>query len=346
MRMASLKFRLARCLKIRPISEALILAYHRVAALPLDPQLLSVTAEHFAEHLEVLHRYYRPTRLRQLAQTPESGVSSSRAVVITFDDGYADNLYNAKPLLERYDVPATVFVSTGYVGGKREFWWDELERLLLQPGTLPETLSLSVNRKRSEWTLGEGAFFAVSESERHRDWNVELKRDPSSRHTLYRTLCRLLRPLPEAERQQVLDALFAWAGAETRVRPTHRALSSKEVVQLAKEGLVEVGSHSVTHPVFSALATALQRSEIVQSKAYLEEILDHPVTSFAYPYGSKSDYTQVTVALLQEAKYNCACANFAEQVRPGYDSFQLPRVLVRDCDGEVFGRLLRRWFHA
>ena len=346
MRMPGLKRLLsARWIKGKPVSEALILVYHRVVALPLDPQLLSVTAEHFAEHLEVLHRYYRPIRLLELVDT-QGSVKPSRAVVITFDDGYADNLYNAKPLLERYDVPATVFVSTGYVGGKREFWWDELERLLLKPGTLPETLNLSVNGKRSEWTIGEGAFYAVSECERHRDWNVELKRDPSSRHTLYRTLCRLLRPLPEAERQQVLDALFAWAGAETRIRPTHRVLSSKEVVQLAKEGLVEVGSHSVTHPVLSALATELQRAEIVQSKAYLEEILDHPVTSFAYPYGSKSDYTEATVGLLQEAKYDCACANFAEQVRPGCNSFQLPRVLVRDCDGEVFGRLLHRWFHA
>src|SRR6266404_5015149 len=166
MRMAGLKRLLsARWIKGKPVSEALILAYHRVAALPFDPQLLSVTPDHFAEHLEVLHRYYRPTRLRQLAQTPESGVSSSRAVVITFDDGYADNLYNATPLLERYDVPATVFVTTGYVDATREFWWDELERLLLQPGTLPETLSLSVNRKRSEWTLGKGAFCAVYESE-------------------------------------------------------------------------------------------------------------------------------------------------------------------------------------
>jgi peptidoglycan/xylan/chitin deacetylase (PgdA/CDA1 family) len=76
-------------------------------------------------------------------------------VAVTFDDGYADNLLNGKPLLECYDVPVTVFVTSGYVGAGREFWADELERLFLQPGTLRQELCLAIKGRTHQWDLGE-----------------------------------------------------------------------------------------------------------------------------------------------------------------------------------------------
>jgi peptidoglycan/xylan/chitin deacetylase (PgdA/CDA1 family) len=81
-------------------------------------------------------------------------------VVVTFDDGYADNLHHAKPLLERYGIPATVFVTSDYIGQEHEFWGDKLERLLLQPGALPQTLQLQVNGTAYQWSLGEAAYFS------------------------------------------------------------------------------------------------------------------------------------------------------------------------------------------
>ncbi len=111
-----------------------ILLYHRVTEVPSDPWALSVTPDHFAGHLEILREYTRPISLQQLSQGLREGNLPDCSVVVTFDDGYADNLLNAKPLLERYDVPATVFLATGLVEHWREPWWDELEQLLLQPG--------------------------------------------------------------------------------------------------------------------------------------------------------------------------------------------------------------------
>src|SRR5215467_4451596 len=100
----------------------LILMYHRIAELQSDPWGLAVSPRHFAEHLEVLRRHGQP---RPLAQTVKAlqrqGLPGGRPLVVTFDDGYADNLYNAAPLLDRYDVPATVFLTTGYIDGAREF---------------------------------------------------------------------------------------------------------------------------------------------------------------------------------------------------------------------------------
>ncbi len=97
-----------RRLRDRFALDGLILLYHRVTDVDSDPWSLCVTPDHFAEHLEVLRKYTHPMRLQQLAQGLYRRQRAGRPVAITFDDGYADNLQNAKPLLERYDIPATV----------------------------------------------------------------------------------------------------------------------------------------------------------------------------------------------------------------------------------------------
>ena len=184
----------------RFVRRALVLLYHRVADLPSDPQLLCVTTQHFAEHLEVLRKRGHPMGLQQLVQALRARNLPHRAVAITFDDGYADNLRNAKRLLEGHDIPATVFVTTGYVGHEREFWWDELDRLLLQPGTLPDRLRLSIDGSTWHWELGLAAHYSKDDYERHRSWNVLGKEDPTPRQRLYRSLHRLLYALPDGKR--------------------------------------------------------------------------------------------------------------------------------------------------
>jgi len=317
--------------------------YHRVADLQLDPQLLAVTPEHFAEHLEILTRYSRPMSLQGLIVALRNGCLPRQAVVVTFDDGYADNLSCAKPLLERYDIPATVFVTAGYIGGKREFWWDELERLILEPGGLPEVLRVNINGSVSQWELGEASDYSDESYRQHCHWNVEQKHDPCLRHRLYRSLCPLLRPLSDGERQSVLDELLAWAGAESVSRPTHRTLSPDEVVCLADGNLVEIGAHAVTHPVLSGMPAGLQRTEIRQSKTWLEEILGRGVSSFAYPFGTRSSYTQETVGMVREAGFMSACSNFRGLVQNGVNPYELPRYLVRNWPGEDFAHRLREW---
>lgn len=320
----------------------IILLYHRVAELSSDPYLLSVTPQHFAEHLEVLQQSHSLIPLSQLSQTLQDGKLPHRSVVVTFDDGYIDNLCNAKPLLEQYGIPATVFVASGYVGQDREFWWDELDRLLLQPGILPETLHLDINGSVYHWSLGEGRHYSEADAQRDRDWHLYQEHDVSSRHSLFRSLHQILNALPMKERWPVLDQLSVWAGAELRSRPTHRILTPEEVVQLDKGDLVEVGAHTVTHPILSSISVAAQQHEIYQSKADLEKILDRSVTSFAYPHGSRSDYSLETANLAEAAGFTCACSTVVDVVRTNSERFQLPRASVGDCDGETFARWLNR----
>lgn len=332
----------ARRLRNRFAPFGLILLYHRVAEVGSDPWSLCVTPRHFAEHLEVLRRYSCPVQLQQMAQAIQDG-RPQRPVVITFDDGYADNLHNAKPLLESYDIPATVFVTTGHIGQEQEFWWDEMDRLLLQPGTLPEALCLSINGSTYEWKLGESTYYSEDSYQHHRSWSAGGKDNPSSRHSLYRSLYQLLHPLLADERRKVLNELLAWTGAESVSRLTHRSLTLAEVSVLEQGELIEVGAHTVTHPFLSTLTAAAQQQEIQRSKDCLEEIVGHPVSSFAYPHGN---YTAETVAVVRAARFACACSTVADTVWQRSDRFQLPRIEVQDWDGEEFARQLSRWFHV
>ena len=319
--------------------KGIILMYHRVAEIPSDPWSLCVTPRHFAQHLEVLRRFTHPQHIRTLSQSLQDGCIPDLSVAVTFDDGYADNLDNARPLLEHYDIPATVFLTTGYIGLGREFWWDELERLLLQPGSLPPVLRLDINGMMYQWELGDAAYYPEARWRRERSWRP-FADSPSSRHSLYTSLWQLLRPLPESERQTVLNNLLVWADAEPNSRQTHRTLSLQAAVALGRGDLIEIGSHTVTHPLLSTLSSVLQQEEIQRSKARLEEIIGRPITSFAYPYG---DYTAETVGVVRQAGFNCACSTNAGIAQRDSDRFQLPRVPVEDWDGEEFNRRFCAW---
>lgn len=326
-------------------AHGIILAYHRVANAEGDPQALCVTPRHFAEHLDVMRRGFRVLSLQDMVRRLRARASLSGTVAITFDDGYADNLHNAKPLLERYDAPATVFVVSTYVNSFTEFWWDELERLLLQVGTMSPTLHLQVAGRRYRWDLGDDARYDARSCEHNRTWHVTERYTPTRRHDLYRSLHMILYPLNSAQREDVLVKLRAWAETGRRGRATHLPLTEEQTVALAADDLIEVGAHTATHPVLSMLPMAEQRIEIQKSKERLEQILERPIRSFAYPYGSLSDYKGETVKAVREMGFDCACSTFANVVGDGCDRFQLPRFVVRDWDGEEFDGQLQAWSH-
>jgi peptidoglycan/xylan/chitin deacetylase (PgdA/CDA1 family) len=112
-----------RWLRSRFAGGALILGYHRVADARHDPGAMCVSPRHFAEQLEVVRSCARPVSLAELVSCLDSGRLPPRLVAVTFDDGYADNLSHALPLLERFEAPATLFIATGYTG--RSFDWED-----------------------------------------------------------------------------------------------------------------------------------------------------------------------------------------------------------------------------
>src|SRR5262245_9223326 len=166
----------ARVLRSYTKRNVITLLYHRVADVNQDPFELCVTPNNFSEQMDALRAIGNPISLHQLNAGLRNHNLPRRGILLTFDDGYSDNLHNAKPILDRYEVPATVFVAGGYVGFRGEFWWDELENLLLRPGALPEHLEFKLNGTSFKFKLGESAVFYSDEQHRqHRSWNVREK---------------------------------------------------------------------------------------------------------------------------------------------------------------------------
>jgi peptidoglycan/xylan/chitin deacetylase (PgdA/CDA1 family) len=334
----------ARRLRRQLTRPGIILLYHRVADLASDPWSLAVTPEHFTQHLSVMRRYGSPLRLDQYISTRKARRFPRRPIVLTFDDGYADNLHQAKPLLQDADVPATVFVSTGLLSQHDEFWSDELDRILLQPGTLRPKLELTLEGKVHTWDLGSDVEYSETRQSQYKAWRFWHEPAPTARHQLYRDLWQLLRPLPDLNRQKTLSELCQWAGMTPHGRPSHRVMDAEEVRRLGVDGLVEIASHTVTHPQLSAMPPRLQQQEIEQSKRDLEDILGRSITSFAYPFGGRDMYTAETVSLVKAAGYACACSNFPGLVEPAQSVFELPRIRVHDWNGEEFERKLGQAF--
>lgn len=321
-------------------THALVIMYHRVAAIGFDPYLLCVTPSRFAEHMDLLRTGWNPLALGDALQLMRDGRLPERAVVVTFDDGYADNLLQAEPLLARHGVPATVFVTTGYLGGKREFWWDELEAMFLAPGTLPERLEVRVGDEVREWSLDGAVTYTPADHERLRNWNVLDPNDPSPRHSVCRSLHVLVRSLEPARRDDVLGQLRSWAGSARPARPSHRQLTPEEVARLDASAVVEVGGHTVSHPLLAACAAEEQAREIGEGKRRLEEIVGRRLAGFAYPFGAPGDYSEQTVEAVRAAGFACACSNFEGRATAAGDPFQVPRMMVMDWPADELERRL------
>src|SRR3954468_4865073 len=118
--------------KRRYVARGLILIYHRVAEDPIDPWRLCVTPENFARQMEVLrNRGFKTVHVSELADCVHAHRLPRKTVAVSFDDGYRDNLDAARPILEKYEMPAAHFATAGYIGSDEPFWWDLLDTIFL-----------------------------------------------------------------------------------------------------------------------------------------------------------------------------------------------------------------------
>ncbi len=317
--------------------------YHSIGEESMDAWSLRVRPKHFEEHMEVIRKMAQPLSLTELYQSVEAGKVPDRAIAITFDDGYFNNLQLGKPILEKNEVPATVFVASDFVEKGISYWWDDLEYALMRPGFLPDQLTLKLNGNEHHWELNGAAEFSEEEAKKEnlpRPWFAE---EGTRAHFHFSVWATLNEYLPH-EQLELMKQVLEWSEIKMpELREAYRPMTPNELHKLEDGNLVSVGAHTAHHPMLDKQTAEIQRQEIVQGKQYLEDLLNHPVKNFAYPFGLYNDDTE---GILKEADFDCAVTTRGESVWKNNGRFFLPRMEVTDITGEEMESALEMWFKS
>jgi peptidoglycan/xylan/chitin deacetylase (PgdA/CDA1 family) len=333
-----------RSTRARMAGSAIVLMYHRVADLASDPQRLAVGLEHFDQQMDILSRSYTVLTAGRLAESlARRRRIPERSVVVTFDDGYADTLLGAKPILSSHSVPATLFVSSDYLGGDTEFWWDEVERIALGPGHLPARLELEAGDARFRRDLETGSPSGEAGVRSPVAWDVTME-PVTERQRLYLALREFILPLSPAERASALESLRAQCGTGEAVRSSHRPLTEDELRELAAGDLVEIGAHTRSHALLASRTPDEQRDEIAGGKAALERVCGCGVRLLSYPYGDAGSFTEASMAIARDAGFLGAFSTRFGVVLPWTDRLRIPRCPTEDVGAPEFARRLEAWF--
>jgi peptidoglycan/xylan/chitin deacetylase (PgdA/CDA1 family) len=258
-------------------SQVAILIYHRVAPKndnwplePLDPQSFRKQIEYFCQSYEILP-------LDRLVQYIQEGQSlPEKAIVITFDDGYKDNFHYAYPILKKYHVPATIFLTTGHIDTDKLFWWDKIS-YIIQHSCVENIILDEV-----------GSHSLRSKIDKLRARSIVIER---------------MKKLPQERKEQLIDKLISISGVDV---PSGLGegliLSWKEIRKMNNNG-INFGAHTVNHPCLVNLPLEQAKWEIIQSKNDIEEKLGKKVNAFSYPNG---DSSLELVEFIKESGFTCA----------------------------------------
>lgn len=307
-----------------------ILTYQRVRPAPKrDPYGMSVTPEHLREQLAVLAASGRPVLdLTDLARRHAEGRVPPGAVAVTFDGGYAQTA-DAARILADLDLPATVFVTSHWLGAAAP-WWDQLADLLLSESTLPDSVEVRIGERAYDIALGPPPG-PVHDTWRHGDRPV-----PTPRHLAFDAIWTLLMAAARDEREEAVAKLDAALGPAPAV-DDHRLLGAEELVAIRSRAPVSIGSHTASHLSLPRVPHRPRETEIAGARRGLEEIAGRPIAAIAYPYG------HVDADIAAAARHNDHVVGVTRRAAPvvaGDDVMRLPRLAVGDWTGEELTRRL------
>jgi peptidoglycan/xylan/chitin deacetylase (PgdA/CDA1 family) len=291
-----------------------VLMYHSIRDPNGDPHQLAVAPQRFAEHVRLLASRVDVIRLSDL----EARVRRP-SVILTFDDGYADNLHSALPILEEFSVPATVFVTTDTLG--KTMWWDRLAEVLLGRDEPAADLSIEL--------AGRCARVRYEGPNRWTD----------AMWALYHWL-KQLDPIEIDHALNLLDEQLPDRGTAVDVT---RMMSEAELKTLASHDLIDVGAHTIHHERMAGRSRTDQVATVSGSKAYLEGLTGSPVSSFAYPFGGWPDVDDTSADAVAEVGIDLACTTVKGRVGWMYHPHWIPRQMVLDWEPQRFEEALTSW---
>lgn len=247
----------------------------------------------------------------------KAGTLPARAACITFDDGYADNFHIALPILQRHGLTATFFISTGFLDGGR-MWNDTIiETVRTLAGATLDGVSAGLGRYRLD---------SITQSQQ-----------------VIGEIISKVKYLEIAQRIKITETL---AHAAPAALPQNLMMTSAEVKSLFQAGM-QIGAHTVSHPILARLSDEEAKREIQNSKVFLEELLGERVGLFAYPNGKPGeDYSPQTVDVVRQLDFDAAVSTAWGVTSTGNDLFQIRRFTPWDRSKGKFGLRLLANLHA
>ncbi len=277
-----------------------ILIYHRVLPEPDPLRPGEPDVARFRWQMELVGSAFNVLPLGEAVERLESGSLPARAAAVTFDDGYADNLTLALPVLQELGIPATVFVTTGFLNGGRMFNDTVIETVHQLPEAAFDLDSLGMD--------GLGGRFPINGNADRRD-----------------LVAKLLPKFKYATPEQRRELVGRVEAVSRKPLPDDLMMTDQQVRELHAAG-VEIGAHTVSHPILRNLADDVAYRELSESRHYLEKLLDAPVTLFAYPNGRlDEDYNRTHVDQARTLGFRAAVSTHAGTAGPESDPYQLPR---------------------
>ena len=293
----------------------LVLGWHNIDPTPGFPDPPGAGRRGFARQLAVLARWASVIPLRRALDLMDADEPlPPRAVALTFDDGYRDNLELGVPMLARHDLPATFYLVPGFLDGTVGAWWEDL--------------SDAFDRARAPELTWRGSRYGLTDpagrAAAHDAVRAGLKRgDHASRVAAVAEVTEVLDPAPSSQRPLFLD----WDGARALRATGH-----------------DLGSHTVSHAILERETPQAQAAELADSRAALERVLGPGIDTVAYPNGSAADYSEVTTAAAAAAGYRCAVTTRAGLAARSDDRYELRRVVVTPTTdlASVAGKVWRK----
>ena len=282
----------------RARSRGVVLLYHRVDGHD-DVHQLGIPPALFAEHLQWLEAECTVMPLDELLAAPPEALPP-RAVALTFDDGYLDNLQVAAPLLQQRGMPAAFFLTTRWIEEPGEYWWDLLERILLGPVPVPSSLKVEIGGRSETVPTSDAA-------------------DRLRAH--WRLHEALVHASPD-ERDRLEASLRAWSDS---VPPRVRPMTADEIRRLAALPGMAIGAHTVNHLSLPDQSPEVRMMEVTQSRAELARVVGRPVDLFAYPYGATD--RESAAAIRRSCRWGMSCEEVA--LADAFDAARVPRLDVK-----------------